>query len=147
MGLNLLLADDDHDDCIFFKAALGGIDQQLNLTVVNDGVELMEFLSSQTGPLPDVLFLDLNMPRKNGFECMNEIKSNEKLKTLPVIILTTCFDLEVVDLLYKKGVHYYIRKPGEFATLKKVLHEALFLISQHPPKRPEREEFILQSFL
>jgi CheY-like chemotaxis protein len=85
MGLNLLLADDDHDDCIFFKAALGGIDQQLNLTVVNDGVELMEFLSSQTGPLPDVLFLDLNMPRKNGFECMNEIKSNEKLKTLPVI--------------------------------------------------------------
>lgn len=146
MKLKLLLADDDQDDCFFFKEALTDSDVKFDLKIVNDGVKLMAYLS-RIEILPDVLFLDLNMPRKNGFDCLEEIKSNKKLKSLPVIILTTSFDLEVVDSLYDKGATYYIRKPGEFAILKKVLHQALVLISQRPGVQPEREKFVLQSFL
>ena len=76
---NLLLADDDEDDCDFFKEALDELLLPTSLVTVNDGVQLMDFLSeSGAENLPDILFLDLNMPRKNGLECLTEIKQLEK---------------------------------------------------------------------
>jgi CheY-like chemotaxis protein len=84
--LNILLADDDLDDCIFFKEAVGELMLSANLKVVHDGEQLMQLLISETSELPDVLFLDLNMPRKNGFECLTEIKLDPRLKQLPIII-------------------------------------------------------------
>jgi CheY-like chemotaxis protein len=141
---NLLLADDDTDDCIFFKEVLEELGVDTTLTVVNDGVELMRLLSKKTDSLPDVLFLDLNMPRKNGFECLLEIKLDDKLKHLPVVIFSTSLDMQVVNLLYEKGAHYYIRKPGEFSKLKKVIHEALTITSQTKSAQPAKEKFILQ---
>jgi len=141
---NLLLADDDTDDCIFFKEVLEELEITASLTIVNDGVELMRLLSKKTDTLPDVLFLDLNMPRKNGFECLLEIKLNDKLKHLPVVIFSTSLDMQVVNLLYEKGAHYYIRKPGEFSKLKKVIHEALTITSQTKSAQPAKEKFILQ---
>ena len=118
----LLLADDDSDDCIFFKDALDDLPVSVNLITVKDGVELMQTLSSNTQQLPDILFLDLNMPRKTGFECLSEIKENERLKHLPIIILSTSLDMKVVNSLHDMGAHYYIRKPGEFKQLKKLSH-------------------------
>ena len=104
---------------------------------------LLDKLKEKTGELPQVLFLDLNMPRKNGFECLTEIKSSEKLKELPVIIFSTSFEQDVVNLLYKKGGHYYIRKPAEFSQLKKVILEALTLIAQGNISQPPREDFVI----
>ncbi len=98
--LDLLLADDDKDDCNFFKEALEELPVIAKLTVVNDGVQLMQFLSAKEETLPDALFLDLNMPLKNGFDCLKEIKLNEKLKQLPVVIFSTSFDAEVATLLH-----------------------------------------------
>ena len=141
---NLLLADDDTDDCIFFQEVLDELGIAATLTIVNDGVELMHLLSKKTDTLPDVLFLDLNMPRKNGFECLLEIKLNDKLKRLPFVIFSTSLDMQVVNLLYEKGAHYYIRKPGEFSKLKKVIHEALTITSQTKSAQPVKEKFILQ---
>ena len=94
---NLLLADDDIDDCIFFKEVLEELPVESFLTTVKDGVELMKFLN--TANLPDVLFLDLNMPRKTGHECLSEIKKDQKLKHLPVIIFSTSFDHVVANAL------------------------------------------------
>ncbi|MBB4801552.1 CheY-like chemotaxis protein [Flavobacterium nitrogenifigens] len=93
---------------------------------------------------PDVIFLDLNMPRKNGIECLIEIKENEKLKHLPVIIFSTSLDSEIVNNLYQKGASYYIRKPGEFSKLKTVIEKALTIASENNFKQPERANFILQ---
>jgi len=141
--LNILLADDDTDDCIFFKEALGELMLSTNLTTVNDGEQLMQLLTNETNELPHILFLDLNMPRKNGFECLSEIKQNKKLKELPVIIFSTSFEKEVVNLLYKNGAQYFIRKPSEFSQFKKIIQQSLIAISQETISQPSRENFVI----
>ncbi|WP_296620002.1 response regulator [Marivirga sp.] len=143
-SLNLLLADDDMDDCFLFKEALKGLPISAKLTTVNDGAQLMQLLSAKESLLPDALFLDLNMPRKTGFECLSEIKAIDKLMNLPVIIFSTSFDIDVVNLLYEKGAYYYICKPGKFDKLKKVIFEAVTLSSQSKLTQPSRDKFILQ---
>ena len=142
---NLVLADDDIDDRIFFKEALEELRIDSILTTVNDGVELMRLLNTKHGLLPDLLFLDLNMPRKTGFECLSEIKLSKKLKHLPVIIFSTSFDRAAVNLLYESGAHYYVRKPAEFAKLKQLIHRALSLISNTEMHQPAKENFVINS--
>lgn len=145
-GYNLLLADDDEDDCDFFKEALEELRIPFSLKTVNDGVQLMEFLRNVPAEnIPDILFLDLNMPRKNGTECLSEIKQNPKLQYLPVIIFSTSLDTNIVNIMYEGGAAYYIRKPGDYTKLKKVIENALVLISINNLDRPEREHFVIES--
>jgi CheY-like chemotaxis protein len=140
----LLLADDDEDDCLFFKEALDEITVSTDLSMVHDGVQLMNYLEKNTLNLPDLIFLDLNMPRKNGLECLDEIKKDERLKNLPIIIFSTSLDSEIVNNLYQNGASYYIRKPGDFSKLKTVIEKALTVASENNFKQPERANFILQ---
>ena len=132
--LHILLADDDTDDCLFFEKALKEINIESHITMVHDGEELMDYLSKNSDHLPDMLFLDLSMPRKTGFECLSEIKENEKLNNLPVIVFTTSFargiDFEqsLINTLSKLGAQEYIRKPGDFEQLKQIIHKALSLL-------------------
>lgn len=141
--LNILLADDDTDDCIFFKAVLDELQFSTHLITVHDGEQLMHLLVNETIEFPHVLFLDLNMPRKNGFECLSEIKLNNKLKKLPVIIFSTSFEQEVVNQLYKNGAQYFIRKPSEFSQFKRIIQQTLKLIAQENSPQPDREGFVL----
>lgn len=94
----MLLADDDEDDCLFFKDAIEELPVNASLQTVNDGEQLMRMLNTKSMSLPDILFLDLNMPRKTGYECLSEIKLSEKLKTLPVVIYSTSMDFDLVNL-------------------------------------------------
>jgi CheY-like chemotaxis protein len=142
---NILLADDDIDDCTFFKDALEELPLSATLSIVNDGVQLMNYLSTKSNDLPDVLFLDLNMPRKSGFECLLEIKLIDKFKALPVIVFSTSLNLEVVDLLYQEGAHHYICKPGEYDKLKKVILDAVLLTSQNKLTQPTRDNFLIHA--
>lgn len=129
--LNILLADDDVDDRFFFDKALKEITVASNLVTVSNGELLMQYLTERLQQLPDILFLDLSMPRKTGFECLAEIKDNEKLKDLPVIIFTTSFtrgiDFEenLKKTFSKMGADDYIRKPGDFDELKEVIYQTL----------------------
>jgi len=148
---NILLADDDTDDCYFFKVALEELMLSTNLTTVQDGEQLMKLLTKETSGLPDVLFLDLNMPRKNGFECLSEIKLNKRLKPLSVIIFSTSFEHEVVNLLFENGALYFIRKPSEFSKFKQIIQQTVILIAQglHSGQtenilQPTRENFVLE---
>ena len=141
--LNILLADDDTDDCIFFKEALGELLLSTHLTTVNDGEQLMQLLTNETNVLPHVLFLDLNMPRKNGFECLMGIKLSKKLKQLPVIVFSTSFEQEVVNQLYKNGAQYFIRKPSEFSQFKNIIQLSLALITKENISQPTRENFVI----
>jgi CheY-like chemotaxis protein len=141
--LNILLADDDTDDCIFFKKALDELLLSTKLTVVHDGEQLMQLLIIETNESPDVLFLDLNMPRKNGFECLSEIKLSNKWNQLPVIVFSTSFEQEVVNRLYQNGAQYFIRKPAEFSQFKKIIQQSLALIVQENISQPSRENFVI----
>ncbi len=148
--LNILLADDDTDDCIFFRNAVQELLPSTNFIDVHDGEQLMYLLTDETKPLPHVLFLDLNMPRKNGFECLSEIKLNEKFKKLPVIMFSTSFEQEVVNQLYQNGAHYFIRKPSEFSQFKKIVQHTLSIIAKELSddknvniSQPPRENFVL----
>lgn len=140
----ILLADDDTDDCIFFKEALGEIQLSTGLTIVHDGEQLMQLFSNETIKLPHILFLDINMPRKNGFECLAEIKQNARLKELPVVIFSTSFEQEVVNSLYISGAQYFIRKPSDFLQFKRIIQHTLTLITQDHVSQPTRDDFVLK---
>ena len=142
-SFRVLLADDDKDDCLFFKEAIEGVISDENFTAVHDGEQLMQWLENKINRLPDILFLDLNMPRKNGFECLAEIKQNKKLDVLPVVIFSTSFEQEVVNLLYENGAKYFIRKPSEFSQFKKIILHTLSLILQKNILQPGPENFVL----
>ncbi len=140
--INILHADDDKDDCLFFKEALSELSIAASLITVNDGEQLMKHLMCVSDNLPHVLFLDMNMPRKNGFECLVEIKKHEMLKKLPVVILSTSFDGQKANELYENGAHCYICKPADFNDLKKAIHRAILLVTENKSK-PSKENFLL----
>ena len=133
---HIFLADDDNDDCLLFKDALDELQLPVGLTTLPNGEELMHCLNS-IDELPDMLFLDLNMPRKNGVDCLIEIKNNEKLRRLSVIIFSTSFQQVVADQLYDGGARYYIRKPSDFTQLKNVIYKVLMIINDDHSVSPD----------
>lgn len=142
MRLNILLADDDKDDCLIFKEALEELALDAALEKVHDGEQLMQHLQTVGANLPHALFLDLNMPRKTGFECLSEIKNNVILNKLPVIIFSTLYDEEKANQLYNSGATYYICKPTDFEDLKKLIYKAITLVKQND-KQPSKEDFLI----
>jgi CheY-like chemotaxis protein len=139
--LHFLLADDDEDDRYFFDMALRKLPASSRLTMVENGEKLMNYLEKHSDQLPDVLFLDLNMPRKNGAECLDEIKSDSSLQHLPVIIYSTSLHNDMADLLYDKGAHYYIKK-ARVLELQAALQNVASLIGENKFVRPPRDQFI-----
>ena len=130
-SLRILLAEDDDDDRFVFKTALEETGLAYKLTVVNNGEQLMRSLNESTvEDLPHVLFLDINMPRKNGFECLAEIKGIEKLRPLKIIIFSS-HPTQHMEQHYQNGVIYYMRKPNSISQYKKVIHEALEVLKKH----------------
>ena len=143
LPFNIVLVDDDKDDHFLFAKALGEISPFLNFTAIGDGEKLMHFLSENIKKLPDVVFLDLNMPRKKGSDCLTEIKQNKKLKRLPIVIYSTSFHKDILDLLYIYGASYCIRKPTDPVELKEVIHAALLGIVENKGVQPPRASFLL----
>ena len=141
--LHILLADDDQDDCELFQAALKEIPISTQLTMIDDGVNLMNLLNQQEINLPDVLFLDLYMPRKNGWECLIEIKGHPDLQSLPVIILSQTINPMMVDALYENGALYYIQKPTGFQRHIKLIEKLLRLPDESKRVQPLKKDFVI----
>lgn len=141
--INILLADDDQTDCLLFKDALRELPVSASLTIVHNGEKVTELLNKKRRKLPDVLFLDINMPRKNGFATLGEIKRNSRLENLPVVIFSTSSETETIKRVFSDAAHYYISKPADFLQLKKVIYEALILISQKDKSMPLEENFMI----
>jgi CheY-like chemotaxis protein len=120
----ILIADDDPDDRLLIKEAFEESDWKKPLHFVKDGVELLDYLFRRGNyaelarkPLPDLILLDLNMPRKNGIEALEEIKNDPELKTIPIIIFTTSKAEEDILRSYNLGVNSFITKPVSFDLL------------------------------
>jgi len=145
---NILLVDDDIDDRFFFKDVLSELPIPTHFATI-DGQELIDYLSKEIDKLPDVIFLDLNMPSKNGFECLAELKSSKELQHIPVIIYSTSFHNTVADELYKSGACYYMRK-SDLVELKKMLLRVLTMMVENLSAgkvekldRPPSNKFVL----
>jgi CheY-like chemotaxis protein len=95
-NINIVLADDDQADCLPFKEAVKELPISAILTMVNNGEQLLGSISKKGKKLPDDIFLDLNMPRKNGFVSLGEIKCSTELHKLPVIIFSKASDSDTV---------------------------------------------------
>jgi CheY-like chemotaxis protein len=142
--IHILLADDDPDDRFFFKLSLEGLPFSSSLSTVSDGEQLMQHLDQNSSSLPDILFLDLNMPKKNGFEALTAIRRDATLKDLPVVIYSTHYDEQTADQLYRDGANFYIRKT-DVSNLKMILHDFFSTYSSTSFSRPQKDDFVFSA--
>ncbi|MCW3074217.1 MAG: response regulator [Flaviaesturariibacter sp.] len=140
---NIFLAEDDADDRNFFEDALQQVTIPTHLTLANNGLELMNNLKTVTEPPPPhIVFLDLNMPLKDGFQCLEEIRNTPKIKGIPVVIFSTTASEDAVNKTYELGANYYICKPRSFDLLVKAIQTVLSLEMWQEPQ-PRKEKFVL----
>ncbi len=126
--ITILMADDDEDDCMLIREALVESRVACELHVVTDGEELTDYLyhrgkyaNPASFPRPDLILLDLNMPKKDGREALREIKADAQLKQIPVVVLTTSSAEEEINHTYNLGANSFIVKPLTFAALVEVM--------------------------
>jgi len=141
--IHILLADDDEEDRLFFKEAFEIIKIKTVVKTVNDGIELMNHLTQSGNVLPNILFLDLNMPRKSGMECLVEIKNLDHLKEMAVAIYSTSASEQDIEDAFVKGANVYIKKPNDFGTLRKLLEEVISMNWHYQTSGLNRDSFLL----
>ena len=139
----VLMADDDEGDCLFMKDAVREVFQSEDFHCLLDGARFMDYLlrrgvyaDPKKFPLPDLILLDLNMPWRNGYRTLKEIKAHPELRAIPILIFSTTKEQENIELYYKLGADSYITEPMSFDNLIKTvkcLSDYWFGIEELPP--------------
>ncbi len=124
--IRVLLAEDDEDDQFFFSNVLSELPFATELTIVSNGEAAVERLNC-TEEKPDIIFLDLNMPKMNGKECLKVIRTNKLYKSIPCIILSTSSSRAEIEETYCAGANLYLLKPNEVSSLHKMVDKVLKL--------------------
>ena len=109
--MTILLVDDDEDDRKLFFEAVGDVDQAIRCIAAVDGQEALVYLSNAANPVPDFIFLDLRMPGISGQQCLEEMKKDARLASVPVIVYTTSRDEKESETLKKLGAAHFMSKP------------------------------------
>jgi CheY-like chemotaxis protein len=143
--IKILLADDDDDDRVLFQDALNDVNPRTQLKTVEDGEKLMKYLASVDGVHPDIIFLDINMPCKDGKQCLKEIRSNKELDKVPVIMFSTSNYEKDVEETFKNGANLYVSKPSFFKDEVKVLQKIFSLNWQEDLLKPDKKRFVLHA--
>jgi len=137
----ILLADDDDDDTMLFVEAIEQLKTKVNISVANDGQELLSILDGKT--TPDAIFLDLNMPKKSGIECLKSIRSDKAFERVPVVIYSTSQNKKDIDACFNAGANNYIIKPYDFDDIISILK----MLFDQPESKLEvktpREKFVI----
>lgn len=142
--IRVLLADDDQDDRTDFKEAFTTLKMQTVVETVKNGDELMKYLEDTNNTIPHLLFLDLNMPKKSGLECLREIKQIDNLKNLTIVIYSTSSSEKDVEETFLSGANIYLKKPAHLTVLKKALSHILTINWLYHTSDLSRDNFILQ---
>jgi CheY-like chemotaxis protein len=140
--VHILLAEDDRDDRLFFKNAFRDLKIDNRMSICENGVDLMDYLAGAE-TLPDILFLDLNMPGKNGFECLKEIRSTGRYRDMSVAIYTSLSLPTIQYEVLSAGANIFIKKPNDPAMLKKILLEVIYINWQYITDGLSKENFML----
>lgn len=118
---SILLVDDDEDDREFFSIAVRNSCPEMNFKSLNDGVEFLKYLDSNPNPPPNIVFLDTQMPKLSGLECLQLVRNSANWKDLPIIIYTTSPDKGDMEEAIKHGANLYVRKPYDFTKLESIV--------------------------
>jgi CheY-like chemotaxis protein len=125
--IDVLLVEDDPGDVVLIREAFADHKVGNALSVVSDGVDALAFLRRQSGyedaPRPDLILLDLNLPRKDGSEVLAEIKADPALATIPVVVLTTSEADEDILRSYELHANAYVTKPVDFEQFSRIVHQ------------------------
>jgi CheY-like chemotaxis protein len=146
----LVMVDDDEDDCLLVNEALKLACTGCTFRCVRDGAEMMDYLhrigryqNPESSPAPDIILLDLNLPRMGGREVLRRLKTDPRFRAIPVIILTTSRELEDVKVCYDLGANSYITKQSNFEELisaVKTLTEYWIEIATLPPRKTQSRD-------
>jgi len=115
------IVDDDADDQELFIEAVTQVDKSIQCVSISDCEEALSLLKSGSVPLPDVIFLDLNMPRLNGKQCLIELKKESRLRHIPVIIYSTSSEKRDIEETARLGAAHFLTKPNRFEELCKAV--------------------------
>ena len=118
----VLLIDDDEDDCMVFGIGLSEISRQIEFQFNQDSPSALARLADDTAPKPDIIFLDWNMPKMNGRDCLAAIRKNARYDEVPVIVFTTSQAKEDRESAQRLGASYFLSKPASIEELLKSLH-------------------------
>jgi CheY-like chemotaxis protein len=139
--LGVLLVEDDPGDVLIAREALRESRVRSRLTVVTDGVEAMQYLRRESAYVdaerPDLILLDLNLPRKSGHEVLAEVKTDPLLRKIPVVVLTTSSAAEDVELSYDLHANVFVTKPVDFdhfTAVVKQIDDFFVTVASLPPR-------------
>jgi CheY-like chemotaxis protein len=127
---NIFYSDDDIDDQDLFRDALTEVDNSLVLTTANDGEALLKLLKAPEAE-PRVIFLDLNMPKKSGYEVLEEIRKDDSLKHFPVVIFSTTSNDAAISKTREMGANLFVTKPKSYNGLKQAIAACVNIDWQH----------------
>lgn len=140
---HVLLADDDAEDRELFQELMLEIMPNVKITMAENGKKLIDILNS--GTAPDIIFLDLNMPLKNGHECLNEIRNNSTWNGIPVIIYSTSRNPNDIEATFKSGANFYFPKPDSFKDFKTIMKKLLEFDVTEFMQQTRREKYVLDT--
>lgn len=143
-NLHVLLADDDADDRVFLSEIIVDVAPRATIDVACNGAMLMEYMNSPHTLLPDIIFLDLNLPLKNGKQCLTEIKNDGKFQHIPVIIYSTSSYMKDIENAYNNGANLYVIKPNTCGELKRIMKKIFATDWSDSLWSPQREKFIMR---
>lgn len=143
-SINIILTDDDEDDRMLFREALDDLAIQAKLSLFKHGQELLDYLFQPHVELPNVIFLDLNMPIKNGMQCLQEIRSNPKLKDVYIAIYSTSSSATDIKETFLNGANIYVNKPNCFNKLKETIEKVLNINWQKHTSHLNRDTFLFR---
>lgn len=138
--IRILLADDDRDDRYFFRTALGEMDLVSQFSTVKDGLDLMGYLH-KADTLPDILFLDLHMPRKSGWECLREIRSCRRFDTVCIAIYSNFGSEDQIEEILDEGANIYFNKPDGMEGIKEMIRQVIRVYRYYPNLGADEEAF------
>ena len=142
--INIILAEDDDDDILFFIDAFDNLKISTKVNICKDGIELMDYLNTKDAVMPDVLFLDLNMPKKSGIDCLVEIKASSKMAGIAIAIYSTSASEEDIEKTFVLGANIYIKKPSDFKKLQEVLSKVISINWQYHTNNLNKDNFLLR---
>jgi len=139
--LNILIADDDQDDASMLQESLTEVLSTCSVTNASDGIECLRLIKN--GFQPDVVFMDLNMPLKNGLECLRDIQNKHVEVSTPIIVYSTSQNLKDINAASLLGASFYMVKPTSYNALTQLLRQIFHLLQQPEGQPLSKNNFLI----